>query len=317
MWKRAFKSPISLFAGTESPSERPRSKHHDLRSPKLKHNSSSTADMTKNHGISRSKLEQSPDSQENAEAELSNLHALVEQLYEDKGQDVNFRKKVRECENLTQRLAECQKIVQSHRRDHKKLTDELTEKRKQVERQEDQLLQQQQSIEGWKDQSNSFAAQAQKLSDQLEEASVKAQLATAELKGFQLDALQQAQSGWTPAEDSQVRDALQGLYSKIRIWAKKYSAPSLRDPLLQHGPDFLGVLAQFPTLDSLLALKHPYLIVSALVSEHLRHGVFANPFFVLTHTQHDEEPPHCGYHLNDVYRKLLQGISSSRVMIRH
>ncbi|KAK8212739.1 hypothetical protein IWZ01DRAFT_541391 [Phyllosticta capitalensis] len=239
--------------------------------------------------------------------ELAGYLLLVDDLREkNEHQSIMLKLKTEEFEKQGRVLADFRRANQDYDRAHKKLNSQLAEKSRQIKKLEGRLSQQQGQIEGWQKNSDDFAAKVQKLNNQLEQANAKAEQAKAELKGFQLDAMEKAQNGWPAVEDSKVRDALQGLFAKVRAWSKKYSVSSMTVPLQRFAPDFLSTVADFPEDEALVNLKYPHLILAALVSEHLRLGVFANPFFVLSHIENEKDMPQRGEHLNDVFQKLLK-----------
>ncbi|KAK7514990.1 hypothetical protein IWZ03DRAFT_361431 [Phyllosticta citriasiana] len=202
-----------------------------------------------------------------------------------------------ECQKQKKELIESSKLNQQLQIEKENLSAEIGKKSQRITALEGELSNQQKNVERWKEHSNSFANKVQKLNEELQEANKKTESVVAQLRTIQLQALKQVQSGWTAVEDSKVRDAAENLQAKIRAWAKKYSAPSLREPLEKFG---------FSGWESLVDFKHPFLIVVALLSEHVRVNLFGNPFHLVSFNGDYGAFSNDGSHLNSVYEKLLK-----------
>ncbi|KAK7535589.1 hypothetical protein IWX49DRAFT_593936 [Phyllosticta citricarpa] len=246
-------------------------------------------------------------------SDLAKLRDTIGNLHQQR-QDQSFKIRAQhsECQELKKELIESSKLNQQLQKEKESLSAEIRQKSQRITALEGELSNQQKNVERWKEHSNSFADKVQKLNEELEEANKKTESVAAQLRTIQLQALKQVQSGWTAVEDSKVRDAAENLQTKIRAWAKKYSAPSLREPLEKFGVNLtrflqhLEPLAGFSGWESLVDFKHPFLIVVALLSEHLRVNLFGNPFHLVSFNGDYGAFSNDGSHLNSVYEKLLK-----------
>ncbi|KAK7607929.1 hypothetical protein BKA81DRAFT_381175 [Phyllosticta paracitricarpa] len=120
--------------------------------------------------------------------------------------------------------------------------------------------------------------------------------AMADLRKAQLSTFKQARSDWVPEEDSKVRDDVSQLYKDIRTWAKTYAdsgaacanrLSSLDEMLRSQFVTRISNVARLSGTDEIKEMKHPFLILAALLSQHLQLLIFDNPFFWLNDDEHN------------------------------
>ncbi|KAK8249261.1 hypothetical protein IWZ00DRAFT_488673 [Phyllosticta capitalensis] len=112
--------------------------------------------------------------------------------------------------------------------------------------------------------------------------------ATADIRTAQTAVFQQKKLR-SPDDDSQdVRSALTRFHTKVRAWAKEYGVTFLngcQEVLRERQQEFIEELqdvADFPDWESLESLRHPFLVLAAVLAKHLHVWIFSNPFFIFS-----------------------------------
>ncbi|KAK8161279.1 hypothetical protein IWX90DRAFT_487855 [Phyllosticta citrichinensis] len=143
--------------------------------------------------------------------------------------------------------------------------------------------------------------------------------ATSDLRNAQISTFKQARSEWLPEEDSKVRDDVSQLYKDIRSWAKTYArsgfscANVLSSADYRYGQKFFRRVRRVATLsgiDEIKDMKHLFLVLAALLSEHLRLMIFRTPFFWLKDTSQSLSP-------HEVFDRLFLTTCETRTSEAH
>lgn len=90
---------------------------------------------------------------------------------------------------------------------------------------------------------------------------------------------------WAPEEDSTNRELVTSLYKSVRTWASTYcvgffsNAPWADERNLMRLIEDMKEVATISSVHELTGFGHLFLILAALLSEHLYDYIFNNPFF--------------------------------------
>lgn len=150
-------------------------------------------------------------------------------------------------------------------------------------------------------------AEIQLLKDQSKAGERKLEECMGELRKMQLSSFQQAQTTWPPEEDGTVRELIASLYKSVRAWASTYSVESFSDIQGTDHRDLTDLLEDIQTVttiinvDDLVEFEYPFLILAALLSEHLYDYIFNNPFFAFNNPEDQDSEKALSVGLNQFF----------------
>lgn len=153
-------------------------------------------------------------------------------------------------------------------------------------------------------------AEIQLLKDQSKAGERKLEECMGELRKMQLSSFQQAQTTWPPEEDGTVRELIASLYKSVRAWASTYSVESLSDIQGTDHRDLTDLLEDMQAVttitnvDDLVEFEYPFLILAALLSEHLYDYISNNPFFAFNNPEEQDSEKALSTGLNQFFKSI-------------
>lgn len=130
-----------------------------------------------------------------------------------------------------------------------------------------------------KEQIEYYKQQNEVLKEELSDTKRQLESCRSALGNIQSRITQQPQGLWPQDEDKRVQQLIASFYKSVRAWSKKYAAPSF-ETFLTRTPGHQHVLVEgskrvaLNNMSSFTALKPPFLILTAFLSEGLRTHIF-------------------------------------------